>query len=272
MNQKSFTCGVCLEEKYEDHPQAIDGDDICAECVKESILPLFEAALNHEHTYPVRWGKTSLRAQDFSQQLGKDFLRRYERREREYQTFSRRRVYCRNLVRPETRPATGSLAPQVQKLALMPRQIELAKKENKPVVECGVMCTTLPSVFERDALCSGPGVPCWSCKGRACRVCGEAIYPKSPGHKCAMQSQNVYEFVGELELQGLVRGRDFQVCPNNACKQVVTLGKGCNHVRCPSSACPISRIGFCMVCGEVATHQSGHWGPNKPCPLYSQKG
>ena len=53
-------------------------------------------------------------------------------------------------------------------------------------------------------------------------------------------------------LEGLVLGRDYQICPT--CKRAVCLEDGCNHVVCRCGA------NFCFVCGVVAMNDgSGHW-------------
>ena len=134
----TFECGVCLEDKQEISPRLIDEDPICAECVKEQLVPQFEAALQHEAQYPVKWGSTRLEAGDFKNELGPDFVRRFERLALEYNTPPPLRVYCKQQVYADTKAPKGGLVPG-QVLALKQKQVEDAKKQGRAVVECGAM-------------------------------------------------------------------------------------------------------------------------------------
>jgi hypothetical protein len=65
-------------------------------------------------------------------------------------------------------------------------------------------------------------------------------------------------------LEGLVLGRDYQICPT--CKRAVCLEDGCSHVVCRCGA------SFCFVCGVVALDDgSGHWSRGG-CPRYNALG
>ncbi|KAK6389994.1 hypothetical protein LTR65_006047 [Meristemomyces frigidus] len=68
--------------------------------------------------------------------------------------------------------------------------------------------------------------------------------------------------------EGLVRGKDYQLCPNKRCGRRIQLEAGCNHIYCLCSQ------QFCFVCGEPATNASLHWASLGPedvkCPRYNQ--
>ena len=53
--------------------------------------------------------------------------------------------------------------------------------------------------------------------------------------------------------KGLVRGKDYQICPG--CSLVVALKESCNHIAC---VCPLGMKGFCFICGQVAQHDDDH--------------
>ncbi|KXT04265.1 hypothetical protein AC578_7898 [Pseudocercospora eumusae] len=68
---------------------------------------------------------------------------------------------------------------------------------------------------------------------------------------------------------GLIRGQDYQFCPNSDCKAPVSQIDGCNHMICEVSACETE---FCYICGEPAKHPSTHWENPQGCPKYGRKG
>lgn len=59
--------------------------------------------------------------------------------------------------------------------------------------------------------------------------------------------------VDSASLEGLSRGKDYQLCPG--CGTAVCVGDGCNHMVC---ACLIS---FCFVCGgeQTGPESEDHW-------------
>ena len=65
----------------------------------------------------------------------------------------------------------------------------------------------------------------------------------------------------------LVRGRDFQFCPNTNCGRALELKEACNFMRCTCGE------GFCFVCGEGDLEDgSSHWQRGKSCPKFGQPG
>ena len=264
----TFTCSICLDTKHEHNPKLIQEDAVCADCVTESIIPQFHTALKYESKWPVRWGEAVLEAEHFQRELGKDFIRGYERRVKEYSCPWRWRVHCQNLV--VVNKQTGKYARPWfgRKIALTPTQTDAARKKGKMVVECGVMVATIDRRSKEPSCAS---VTCWSCRGGACSTCGESVPSKSPPHKCGPRNVDVQITAEDLESKGQVRGEDFQVCPVEDCGTLVTLSSGCNHVSCPSKICPASRTGFCYVCGALVAKNSRHWARllGMPCPFIS---
>jgi hypothetical protein len=61
-------------------------------------------------------------------------------------------------------------------------------------------------------------------------------------------------------VEGLVRGEDFQNCPQ--CHKPIHLEDGCNHMTCKCTA------SFCFRCGEFAEGRSNHWDAPDGCPRY----
>lgn len=51
--------------------------------------------------------------------------------------------------------------------------------------------------------------------------------------------------------EGMVRGKDCQLCPG--CQKPISLRDGCNHIVC------LCGTQFCFICGEEADHHSDHW-------------
>lgn len=82
-------------------------------------------------------------------------------------------------------------------------------------------------------------------------------------HECDLRGNAELE---ERAFKGLVRGKDWQLCPNENCKRRVELSDGCNHVRCHC------RTHFCFICGRPVMDGQGHWKLEGGCPRFGQKG
>jgi hypothetical protein len=101
---------------------------------------------------------------------------------------------------------------------------------------------------------------CPMCRGRTCTRCSEDSNGNAGflgPHVCAgldLQPQD--------PLEGLVRGRDYQLCPS--CGTAVYRYDGCNRMTCVVRAC--RRTEFCYLCGERASTYPGHFGTL--CPMY----
>lgn len=263
-----FTCTVCLGERIaEINPTTIgEADHVCAPCVKQSIVPLFKEALEHEFNYPVVWADSTLQAKDFVDVLGKEFVERYERIETEYSTPQNARVYCKNMILAEDRLERGQKPKGFKRRALGDlAHVKREQEKGHEVIECGAfLCTR--GVYEDSAVLQPE---CWSCRGRACPGCGEALFATSrrPRHICDYEGDLVNDVLKEL-----TRGKDYQLCPNHdKCGGVLALWDGCNFVRCPESSC---NAGLCFICGESVPQEAGsdHWIVGKPCPKFGQPG
>lgn len=97
MRPTDFTCMLCDEEKREALPRWISeerSERICDECAGESIVPLFQEAMMHEHTYPPRWGREKLEYWTFQDLLDEDEKDEWGAKVREYETPVEKRLYC----------------------------------------------------------------------------------------------------------------------------------------------------------------------------------
>lgn len=255
------TCSVCFDEEAKIYPKTIDGDKICEQCVEDYLKPLFEEALKHEAAYPVRWGPVEIQATDFAHVLTPQFLFQYRQKETEYKTLPAQRIYCRQSILDPSHPDAKALTPG-NTLALTPELVDKAKQSEIPILECGAMVANRATM-------SGNRSVCYRCQGRTCNVCGEALAEALTDdaglHLCAGASSAS----GNTALDDLIRGRDYQVCPNASCKNAIALKDGCNHMTCPIAGC---QTGFCFVCGEAADHDDGHWdlGNSSGCPRWNR--
>ncbi|KAK3716496.1 hypothetical protein LTR37_006392 [Vermiconidia calcicola] len=250
MAGSNFECQVCLYDKQEPSHCIIDDCPVCNDCVKESILPLFHKALEHEHDYPPRWGTKQLNPADFLHLLGKNFIDRYRRREVEYQSVDR--IYCRHKIRADTVLPIGEAAPLGKVLALTPVQINQATLDDVPIVECGALASGRLHRQNTTLLC-------YHCTGWVCGFCERPIVSPGAFHFCVPPVKTTIDEV----LKDQVRGRDYQVCPS--CESVTALADGCNSIFCPLPC----GTDFCFICGEQADHDSGHWAEGKPCPRWN---
>ena len=73
----------------------IDGSPVWVTCV-EHFIAEFNAALQYEFRYPVKWSATlTLKPEDFSQFLDKSFMTKWSQKEKEYNTPVAARLYCK---------------------------------------------------------------------------------------------------------------------------------------------------------------------------------
>ena len=89
-------------------------------------------------------------------------------------------------------------------------------------------------------------------------ICGELYDPMFPDTcMVALGSSEHGAF------DGLVLGKDYQVCPSTACGRKLQLSDGCNHILCQ---CGMS---LCYICGQ-AVDENEHYMPKEEggCPRY----
>lgn len=252
----SFDCSVCMETKTNVGygPRQIEGSPICEECVREGIVPLFEAAIDSEHEYPPRWGGARLEAKDFANALSGDFVDRYERIENEYQT-SGHRTYCKHVIKPALRRPRGAIAPFGSAFYSNPVEIQWMREAGEPTPECGHMLTAWsPS---NDGL-----MRCYHCYGKTCLRCETPLAFRTD-HECKPVDYSTLEQIFEDQ----VRGEHYQICPGKDCSNTIAIADGCNALRCN-----ICDAQFCFLCGELAEHDSDHWALGKDCPRWNQPG
>ena len=103
---------------------------------------------------------------------------------------------------------------------------------------------------------------CPTCSGRICTACGNSTRTCGT-HDCC--SSNAPKSPDAFD--GLVRGRDYQLCPG--CSTRIELRDGCNHMTCEHGTC---RTQFCYICGQPAAENSGHWPAPSTCPRYGLPG
>ncbi|KAK3671179.1 hypothetical protein LTR78_008980 [Recurvomyces mirabilis] len=251
-------CTICCETVHQaTAPHIIDDAEICDLCVKENIVPLFQAAINNEQEYPVTWGSVIIPATHFWAELGRGFGRAYERREVEYAIPLAERVVCGHVFRKGREGNfKGSVLVGTTALAIAWPHRHLTPECVEAELEvCG-------SILDKRGLIPGQQFFCHRCRGLTCRVCERPMSFDYAEHVC---ERRVFEFEAP-DRDGLVQGKHFQLCPVASCRHPVALGDGCNTVTCPVAAC---RTSFCFICGQQADHDGDHWASGR-CPRWNQ--
>ncbi|KAK4545505.1 hypothetical protein LTR36_002855 [Oleoguttula mirabilis] len=243
MESITFKCNFCLEQKTET-PIPVAHDKVCEDCFKEYVAPKFEAALKHEHEYPVCWGSHTPDPSLYLRWLPQGFIHRWLWRERECRMAVKERVYCKHRVFEES-------------------GVEVVRREGGDVVritslmvkECGrFFGSRAPNTK------AGRAYTCLGCEGHTCGVCSSSFQGMADEHVCGEDDTRKEPDAFE----GMVRGRDYQDCPK--CDVRICLRDGCNFVRCTQC-----RAGFCFICGMGAEeHDGDHWRPGNPCPRFNQ--
>lgn len=190
-----FVCTSCLERikafPYLVGPQA---DRICGECLRA----FFRNAIMAETNWPPTWAGVVLDATSPAYRHAFDarFLRRYDRKAREWDTPIRERVYCRTTDRGRS--------------------------------QCGAF---LGRLLDRSQ-CQ----QCSKCRAYTCLHClksfstayvaGKIGYVK---HDC---DPDLHVLEREQAFAGLICGKDYQDCPNPRCRLRAELTEACNHMIC----------------------------------------
>lgn len=245
----TYLCGLCRETITSPTFFPAGNDKLCTECAKDYIVPRFENALTYESNYPVTWGPYTLDAEDYREVLPAGYQQKFAQREEEYLAPIRARLYCRNLIPGDGQARIDSTAPT---------DAELATGGSNELVECGA--------FVGPRATSGRATTCTRCWVFVCARCGASRSHNLAMYECCSEQQPE-AVIEPKSFEGLVRGRDYQLCPSSSCGMPVYLGDGCNHVICPSAAC---KTNFCFLCAQVADDHSGHWTAGKPCPRFNQ--
>jgi len=225
----SYVCAVCLEDRteQEDAVRAVGDDLICPDCVP-GILTLFKDALKCEVNFPPRWGPDEIDFESFEDLFSDEFRLAYRAKTWEYTTPIPKRVYCQHKV-----PSKDKSAGQAE----------------------ADFCNTFMGSVETMgiSLCSG-------CSNWMCMECREVALP--PIHTCDDTTDATKSDSESEAFDPATKGKEWQVCPNPACKIKIELKDGCNQVTC---FCTTS---LCFACGLEADHDGGHWTQGMPCPRF----
>lgn len=217
------------------------------------MRPLFQTAFEREGDYPPPWGDVTLDVKDFEDVLGEDFVKKYKAREKQYATPLKRRRYCKSFLIVVRRSVSEWLMFHVAG-----NHVKFSKDKTK----CGAFLPPRPTLPPNDE-----NFICEECSGPSCRVCELPLTEfedMTPVHEC---SGSVAEAPDDIDLSGLRRGGDYQLCPNPECGLRVQLQAGCNHMICQQRSCKTT---FCYICGQEADGQSYHWVSGMRCPRYNQ--
>ena len=252
MSPPSPVCGVCQEDITNPNPRVVTEMTICEACVRDQIVPQFQRALENEACYPVGWGGTELKVFDFADVLGDDFVLQFVRRVSEYCVLPTERVFCQHLVPVHKMPPKGAIASEAIYTVPDPDRME-DHTETTELSRCNTITLKARSAYSRN---------CWRCHGRICSKCGDGIFPLGPPHTCSAREVPIAQIAPDL-----IRGRDYQLCPNPTCQTPWALADGCNHMICPH---PLCKTSFCFICGQEALEGTGHWSVSMPCPRYNQ--
>jgi len=212
---------------------------------------MFEAALQHEVNYPVTFGGSDLDPDEFASLLPTGYVQALREREKEYLVLHKQRLYCQNLV------SVDQAGRQGKPNALTADEMA-ADAKSSVTTKCGAFVGSRKTI-------SGPSVTCARCEGTVCSRCGACQLDGSTNsYCCSFDGQATGD--QSIDFDVLVRGRDYQLCPNSDCEMPIYLGDGVNHMTCKSAAC---RTQYCFICAQQATHDSGHWAIDMPCPRFS---
>jgi hypothetical protein len=71
----AFDCCVCMVTHDSGLRRTpVPGQTVCSGCIQAYIVPHFEEALKHEHSYPVKFGDTELMVWRYKEWLGGSFV------------------------------------------------------------------------------------------------------------------------------------------------------------------------------------------------------
>lgn len=222
-----FVCTICCENQNGNHLQ-IDNQAVCHECFRRP----FELAIVSEEDYPAHWGTRLLSAFKWQHILGPTLSASYQSKEQEYSCPADQRIYCSRTDPPRRPDRCGNF---------------MGRWRNKR--HC---------------------VRCDKCMWYTCLRCADSFSPSdssgsqtSIDHSCDPKREKEFE---HRAFDGLKQGKDYQICPNEACKRKVELSHGCNYIRCHC------RTSFCFICGQPVRDGNGHWRSDGGCPRFGQPG
>ncbi|KAK5701510.1 hypothetical protein LTR97_004325 [Elasticomyces elasticus] len=233
-----FECSVCWTDKDRTTTSfTIDESLVCEACVIDTIQPMFEAALEHDEAFPVRWGGITLTPEDLPGVFPAALSLRYERRSLEI--YSHVKVFCKQRV------VIGE-----DELGAAAKLLAIPTHDGEAGEECGCLLGVKES--------TAPGsITCPDCSGQTCRQCGEPA-SESALHICSTE-QDPFE--------SWVLGQDYQLCPG--CDAPAIISEGYNAMICTRCL-----THYCYICGGRASEDRTpeHWEKGSPCPKYNARG
>ncbi|KXT14540.1 hypothetical protein AC579_9124 [Pseudocercospora musae] len=242
-------CPICYESLSEKDWTWVVYSRYCKECAKPYLITKVQDAIKNELYYPVREGRDDIHLPSLQQLIDDDaLLRMYFHRGRDYAVPVPERKYCKHKILVGDRPE-DPYTYENRKTWIPPIALEVETET------CGFQLRA-PTEDLLD---------CSSCSGLTCANCIKPIYGANVDHYCPMLEEADEEVDG---FAGQVRGKEYQICPNEQCQMPVSLWAACNHMVCAKPSC---RTEFCFVCGERADESDGHWGTHEDqCPVYGQ--
>ncbi|KAK4888492.1 hypothetical protein LTR27_012605 [Elasticomyces elasticus] len=183
--ESAFECSVCWADKDGTTGSfTIDESLICKACVIDTIQPMFEAALEHDEAFPVRWGSIILKPEDFPGAFPLALSLRYE--SRGIEIYSKVKIFCKQLV------VTGE-----DEFGAAVKLLAIPIHDGEASEECGCLLGV------KD--CTAPGsITCPDCLGETCWQCGEPV--------------------SEDPFADWVLGRDYQLCPGCGAPTIISEG------------------------------------------------
>ncbi|EME80622.1 uncharacterized protein MYCFIDRAFT_177552 [Pseudocercospora fijiensis CIRAD86] len=251
------SCPICAEDLTGKDNTFILESRYCNDCAKPYLTKKIQDAIKNEIYYPLSEGRDPLYIEDFRALIDdNDLYQLYYERAEDYAVPVSERRYCKHRIRVGDRPR-NPYADENPKTWIPPVALGV---ETEP---CGHQLRGM----EDEEI---PSCSCSSCAGLSCLNCFEPTYGVRVPHRCLLMEVEEEEAQAEIDgLEGQVRGKDYQLCPEADCRVPVYLGEACNHMVCPR---PVCRTDFCFVCGEqVLSMAEQHWGDREgQCPWYGQ--
>ena len=215
----STYCVACMEQVPGSPAATIHQNDICQACFDASggLRSQFKEHLVNEDA-PVFWAGRPILIEDVRDQFSQDFIERYQDRMRLYSIPAPRRLWC---ATPDCEAFLGSKPDTAMSLQVSDLQGTESsdRSELRPQVK---------SANQKAILCK-------KCEKETCSNC-TATFELSTAHSCLVEKEK-----HQQRFEGLVRGRDYQLCPD--CARPINLRDGCNHITCTC------RTHFCYLCG-----------------------
>lgn len=230
MSTVSFECAVCLEDRSqpEDTVRTVAENNPICSECLPQILGLFEEALKNQIHFPPRWGLEEISFESFEDLFSDEFRREYREKIVEYNTPIPKRVYCQHKVFTGRDKSTGQAETD--------------------------FCNTFMGSVETKSVSQCSGCSNWMCM--ECR--DTTALPPPAAHTCDATKSDSESTASDSATQN----KEWTECPNPDCGIKIALMDGCNAITCPCST------EFCVLCGEIAGHDSDHWTEGKPCPRW----